>query len=229
VIVASHDAEVRVLEDLRAKGTANGAPGLELVDGAEVMRREPSVRGGAARRAPGSDAPVSLCWRPSLAAGGVLLPTTRWRDRPKPVGGDDPGAPASVEARRWSTRGGAADRVAAAGVDVEAALSPAPRKRDYFALALVQSSLAGLSTGARRGGPAPRDARPGGRVRLLDAYRAPITRGSGHAVAEAAGHHLPGCVRSGSRRTSRHPAEAQGREAFMTSVIAEESARGLGW
>jgi L-2-hydroxyglutarate oxidase LhgO len=46
VIVATNDAEVRVLEDLLAKGRANGAPGLALVSGAEVVRPSSSARAG---------------------------------------------------------------------------------------------------------------------------------------------------------------------------------------
>jgi L-2-hydroxyglutarate oxidase LhgO len=44
LVVATDDAERAVLEQLRERGIANGAGALELVDAAEVARREPRVR-----------------------------------------------------------------------------------------------------------------------------------------------------------------------------------------
>jgi len=44
MICASNEAEAPVLEKLLATGTANGVEGLEIIDGAEVARREPNVK-----------------------------------------------------------------------------------------------------------------------------------------------------------------------------------------
>jgi L-2-hydroxyglutarate oxidase LhgO len=52
LIVAQDDHEVRELETLRARGEANGAQGLHLVDAAFVRRREPHIRATAALFSP---------------------------------------------------------------------------------------------------------------------------------------------------------------------------------
>lgn len=52
LIVAVEDAELGVLEDLCARGSANGAPGLELIDARELRRLEPAVTGVGALRSP---------------------------------------------------------------------------------------------------------------------------------------------------------------------------------
>ena len=52
LIVIDEDAGITELERLQALGTANGVPGLELVDGAFVARREPHVRATAAMFSP---------------------------------------------------------------------------------------------------------------------------------------------------------------------------------
>lgn len=44
LVVAADDGEVTALEALYARGIANGAGALELIDGAEIARREPRVR-----------------------------------------------------------------------------------------------------------------------------------------------------------------------------------------
>lgn len=44
LIVATHEGELEVLDQLLAKGQANGVAGLELIDEAEVRRLEPDVR-----------------------------------------------------------------------------------------------------------------------------------------------------------------------------------------
>ncbi len=52
LVVATAIEEVATLERLYALGRANGAPGLAIVDGAEVARREPAVRAVAALVSP---------------------------------------------------------------------------------------------------------------------------------------------------------------------------------
>jgi L-2-hydroxyglutarate oxidase LhgO len=54
LVVATDQAEVELLERLRALGTGNGAPGLELLDGGTVHRLEPAVRAVAALHSPAS-------------------------------------------------------------------------------------------------------------------------------------------------------------------------------
>lgn len=52
LVVATCEAERATLARLQALGTRNGAPGLEIVDGAEVARREPGVQACAALVSP---------------------------------------------------------------------------------------------------------------------------------------------------------------------------------
>src|SRR5687767_14437523 len=52
LIVAQEDRELEALEALRARGDANGAPGLRIVDAAFIRQREPHVRGLAAIYSP---------------------------------------------------------------------------------------------------------------------------------------------------------------------------------
>ncbi len=52
LVVATDESEVPALEDLLHRGTANGAPGLEIVDAAFVREREPHVRARAALWSP---------------------------------------------------------------------------------------------------------------------------------------------------------------------------------
>jgi len=252
VIVATSEAELRVLEDLLAKGRANGAPGLELVDGAAVLRREPCVRALAGLLSPrtGIVDAHELCL--SLAAelereGGTLLlhntleaiePTAHgFRVRARAAGE----APASVEcAAVVNAAGLAADRVAAlAGIDVEAAgYRQHPCKGDYFALApAAPFRFAGLvypvHGAAGLGVHVTLDL--GGRVRFgpdahyVDAIDYAIDPGKAAAFAEAAGRYLPGLRAewlTPDQAGIRPKLQAPG-EAFRDFLIAEESARGL--
>jgi L-2-hydroxyglutarate oxidase LhgO len=52
VIVATREEEIAVLEELRERGLANGAPGLEMWSAAEVHRREPALRAVAGLYSP---------------------------------------------------------------------------------------------------------------------------------------------------------------------------------
>jgi L-2-hydroxyglutarate oxidase LhgO len=52
IIVATRQEEVGVLEELRGRGLANGAPGLEMWSAAEVRRREPVLRAVAGLHSP---------------------------------------------------------------------------------------------------------------------------------------------------------------------------------
>jgi L-2-hydroxyglutarate oxidase LhgO len=52
LIVAQHDRELDALEALRARGEANDAPGLRIVDAGFIREREPHIRGLAAIYSP---------------------------------------------------------------------------------------------------------------------------------------------------------------------------------
>ena len=52
LIVAQHNREFEALEALKARGDANGAPQLRIVDAAFIRRREPHIRGLAAIYSP---------------------------------------------------------------------------------------------------------------------------------------------------------------------------------
>jgi L-2-hydroxyglutarate oxidase LhgO len=54
LIVATETAEIATLEELQRRGTANGAPGLELLSARDVSRLEPEVRAEAALISPSS-------------------------------------------------------------------------------------------------------------------------------------------------------------------------------
>jgi len=78
LVVATEPQEMAALEALRARGETNGAPGLEMLDGAAVAGREPAVRARAGLLSPRSgivDAhALCLSWAAELeAAGGELL------------------------------------------------------------------------------------------------------------------------------------------------------------
>jgi L-2-hydroxyglutarate oxidase LhgO len=252
LIVATEEAEVAVLEELARRGTANGVPGLELVDGAEVARREPSVRAVAGLRSPrtGIVDAHALCL--SLAAelegaGGMLLLHNTlealepraggWRVSARAAGGEaaDVDAAAVVNAA-----GLAADHVAAlAGVDVDAAgYRQHPCKGDYFALAPgAPLRFNGLvyPVHGRAGLGVHVTLDLGGRVKFgpdanyVDAVDYTVDPAKAGAFAAAAGRYLPGLRaewlspdQAGVRPKLQGP-----RDTFRDFVIAEETDRGL--
>jgi L-2-hydroxyglutarate oxidase LhgO len=252
LIVATNDAEIRVLEDLCARGSANGAPGLELVGAGEVRRREPCVRAVAGLLSPRTGIVDAHAFCLSLAAeleaaGGVVLlhntleaiERTRgcWRVTARAKGE----APASVEVAALVNAGGLhADRVAAlAGVDVEAAgYRQHPCKGDYFALAPgAPLRLAGLvypvHGAAGLGVHVTLDL--GGRVKFgpdatyVNALDYAVDPAKAADFAKAAGRYLPELRaewlspdQAGIRPKLQGPGAA-----FRDFVVAEESARGL--
>jgi len=81
LVVAHDEAEVHGLEELRAKGIANGVEGLEIVDAAFVRKREPHVDAVAALLSPNSgilEAEVLVRTLARLIGeeGGYVLPGT---------------------------------------------------------------------------------------------------------------------------------------------------------
>src|SRR5688572_16567600 len=79
LIVAQHGRELDALEALRARGDANGAPDLRIVDAAFIRQREPHIRGLAATYSPGTgilevEALIRALVRECAAADVALLP-----------------------------------------------------------------------------------------------------------------------------------------------------------
>ena len=79
LIVAQHDRELDALEALRARGEANGAPDLRIVDAAFIRRREPHIRGFAALYSPATgilevEGLIRALVRECVAADVALLP-----------------------------------------------------------------------------------------------------------------------------------------------------------
>ena len=82
LIVATEESEVAELDALRVQGTANGAPGLEIVDDAFVRRREPHVAAAAALWSPNSgrvdaDGLVHALLREAQRHSAIFLPGGR--------------------------------------------------------------------------------------------------------------------------------------------------------
>jgi L-2-hydroxyglutarate oxidase LhgO len=82
LVVAFDDQEAGALPGLKARGEANGAGGLELVDRDFIRRREPHAGGVAALFSPNTghvepEALVHALARDCEHAGGYLLPGTR--------------------------------------------------------------------------------------------------------------------------------------------------------
>jgi L-2-hydroxyglutarate oxidase LhgO len=149
LVVAVDDAEIATLERIRALGTQNGAPGLEIVDADTVRRLEPDVRAVAALVSPATGIVDAHAFSLSFAAEaerhGAAIALGREVVAIEPaasgyrvVAQDAGGARESIDAAAVVNAAGlAADHVAAlAGLDVDArGLRQHPCKGDYFALA----------------------------------------------------------------------------------------------
>jgi len=82
LIVASEDAEVAALEELRTRGARNGVAGLEVVDSTFVKVREPHVAARAALWSPNTgrvetEALIRALARRSEAHGAIILRAAR--------------------------------------------------------------------------------------------------------------------------------------------------------
>lgn len=148
LIVATDEAGVGRLEELRLRGEANGAPGLALLGAAEVARLEPQVAARAALHSPRTGIVDSHAFADSFLAEaesrGARLVTRAevveveqsgggYRVRVEGPGGERTAVQAAAVV---NAAGLAADRVAArAGLDVERlGYRQHPCKGDYFAL-----------------------------------------------------------------------------------------------
>lgn len=149
LVVACDASEIATLERLRALGTENGAPGLEIVDGAEVARREPHVRAVAALVSPAtgivdahayalSFAAEAEAHGAALALGREVIAIERTQTHYRVVASGARDERETIEAAAVVNAAGlASDRIAAlAGIDVDARkLRLHWCKGDYFALA----------------------------------------------------------------------------------------------
>jgi L-2-hydroxyglutarate oxidase LhgO len=252
LVVAADAAERPALEALARRAERNGAPGLRLLEGAEVARVEPCVRAAAALSSPRTgivDAgALALSYLAEAEARGAVLalrteldalePTSAgWRASARSADGERARVEAAVVV---NAAGLAADRVAAlAGIDVDAAgYRQHPCKGDWFALApgaplRFEHLVYPLPGGPGLGIHVTLDL--GGRVRLgpdAEYVAAPhydVDPAKAAQFAAAAGRYLPGLRAEWLAPDSSgvRPKLAAPGEAFRDFVVAEETARGL--
>jgi L-2-hydroxyglutarate oxidase LhgO len=252
LVVATEDAEVRILEGLLARGGENGAPGLEILDGAAVARLEPCVRARAALLSPRTGIVDAGAFAVSFAAeaeahGALLV------NGAEVVGLDRSGEGWVVHARRGTVEteslralavvnaaGLDADRVARlAGLDVDAlGWRLHPCKGDYLSLA----PASGLRF-ARLVYPVPAGAGLGvhvtldldGRVRLgpdaeyVDAPCFDVDASKATRFCDAVRRFVPGLREEwlAPEFAGVRPKLAGPGEGFRDFVVSEESGRGL--
>lgn len=252
LVVAVEEAERAGLERLCALGTENGAPGLEIVDGAAVRRLEPAVHAVAALLSPDTgivDAhALCLSWLAEAEAHGAWLAlrhdvvAIERRAGGYRVEARDPdGGRATLDCAALVNAAGLdSDRVAGlAGIDVDArGWRLRPCKGDYFALApgaplRVSRLVYPLPAGAGLGIHVTLDL--GGRVRLgpdaeyVDRVRYDVDPAKAERFAAAAGRYLPGLRAEwlSPDQAGVRPKLAGPGEAFRDFVVEEASADGL--
>ena len=252
LVVATDAGEVEALEALRARGTENGAPDLELLDAADATAREPALRAVAALHSPSTGIVDAQALSMSYAAeaeehGAWIAPCTEVREISSRAGGYRVGAVGADGehseidcAAVVNAAGLAADRIAAcAGLDLDArGYRQHPCKGDYFALApgaplrlsqLVYPVPAGPGLGIH----ATVDL--GGRIRFgpdaeyVDAVRFDVDAGKAERFAEVVRRYLPAVEVAwlGPDYAGVRPKLAAPGEAFRDFVVAEESEAGL--
>ena len=251
LIVATTDDEVEALERLQRRGTANGVPGLALIDGREVARREPCVHARAALVSPETGivdaAALSLSYAAEAEAhGAVIVRHTEAVGIERRAGdylvvargaGDERSAVACEAV--VNAAGLASDAVAErAGFDVEArGYRLHPCKGDYFALAPgapvhVSSLVYPVPAGPSLGVHATIDL--GGRIRFgpdaeyVDRVDYRVDPGKAAAFAEAVRRYLPELRAEwlSPDGAGVRPKLAAPGEAFRDFVVAEESEAG---
>lgn len=252
LVVASSPGELEDLERLRLRGTANGAPGLEILGPAQLRAREPALRALAALHSPGTGIVDAVAFARSYAAEaeahGALfamrtevLAIDRSPDGYR-VEARDPGAEVSrVRAVAVVNAAGlAADAIAErAGLDVDArGYRLHPCKGDYFALIpgaplRISQLLYPLPSGAGLGVHATIDL--GGRVRFgpdaeyVHRPRYDVDPAKAQRFAERVRRYLP-VLEAGwlvPDYAGVRPKLAGPGESFRDFVVAEESAAGL--
>ncbi|MEB2345987.1 MAG: NAD(P)/FAD-dependent oxidoreductase [Deltaproteobacteria bacterium] len=252
LVVAVEEGERAALERLHALGTANGAPGLELVDGAVVRRLEPAVRAVAALVSPDTgivDAhALCLSWLAEAEAHGAWLALRhevvsieRHPEGFRVEAIDPGGLRVTLSCGALVNAAGLeSDRVAAlAGIDVDArGWRLRPCKGDYFALAPGAPLRVGrlvypLPAGAGLGVHVTLDL--GGRIRFgpdaeyVERPRYDVDPAKAQAFAAAAGRYLPGLRAEWLRpdQAGVRPKLAGPGEGFRDFVVEEASADGL--
>jgi L-2-hydroxyglutarate oxidase LhgO len=134
LIVAAGDAETEILADLKLRAEVNGVPGLRMLDGRDIARLEPQVRGDAALLSPETGivdtAGLALSLLATAEAHGAFLSSPRevvaleqvsggWRLETRAADGS--GIEAVVAGGVVNAAGLESDRMAAlAGIDVDA-------------------------------------------------------------------------------------------------------------
>lgn len=251
-IVATCEAEVASLESLRARGAANGVPGLEWVDAAELARREPQLRARAALFSPETGIVDARALSLSFLAeaeshGATLLLRSRviglecrgdgWRVE---VAGPGAGAGERIDCEAVVNAAGlASDRVARlAGLDVEArGYRLKLCKGDYFSLApgrplRLARLVYPLPVEAGLGIHATLDL--GGRIRFgpdteyVSEARYDVDAAKAADFAQAIRRYLPALEADWLQPDSAgvRPRLAGPGEGFRDFVVAEESAAG---
>jgi L-2-hydroxyglutarate oxidase LhgO len=251
-IVAVEPGEVAQLEALRVRGSANGAPGLRLLEGAVLAEGEPQLRAVAALDSPATgivDAHalcLSLAAEAEAHAASLVLHTEVQGIERRSAGyvvatRDATGARASLTCGAVVNAAGlASDAVAAcAGIDVGArGYRLHPCKGDYFSLApgaplRVSRLLYPLPAGAGLGVHVTLDL--AGRVRFgpdaeyLDRVRYDVDPAKAARIAEAAARYLPDLRAEwlAPDYAGVRPKLAGPGVAFRDFVVQEESAAGL--
>jgi len=252
LVVAVTPEEVASLEALRARGTANGAPDLAILDAAELRAREPAVRGIAALWSPATGIVDAAALCASFAAEAeahgalVALRTDVVAIEAASGGWRVEAVDATGERARFAcgavvnAAGLAADALAArAGFDVDArGYRIRPCKGDYFALApraplRLEALVYPLPTGAGLGVHATLDL--GGRIRFgpdaeyVERLDYAVDPRKAAAFAGAVQRYLPD-VRAEwlvPDQAGIRPKLAGPGEGFRDFVVAEESAAGF--
>jgi L-2-hydroxyglutarate oxidase LhgO len=251
-IVAVEPGEVAQLEALRARGSANGAPGLCLLEGAVLAQREPQLRAVAALDSPATGIVDARALCLSLAAeaeahGASLVLHTEVQGIERRSAGyavatrDATGLRAQVTCGAVVNAAGlASDAVAAcAGIDVEArGYRLHPCKGDYFSLApgaplRVSRLLYPLPAGAGLGVHVTLDL--GGRARFgpdaeyVERVRYDVDPAKAARFADAARRYLPDLRAEwlAPDYAGVRPKLAGPGVAFRDFVVQEESSAGL--
>lgn len=251
-IVAVEPREVAQLEALRARGSANGAPGLRLLEGAVLAEGEPQLRAVAALDSPATgivDAHalcLSLAAEAEAHAASLVLHTEVQGIERRSAGyavatRDAAGARAQVTCGAVVNAAGlASDAVAAcAGIDVEArGYRLHPCKGDYFSLApgaplRVSRLLYPLPVGAGLGVHVTLDL--GGRARFgpdaeyVDRVHYAVDPAKATRFAAAAARYLPDLRAEWLTPdyAGVRPKLAGPGVAFRDFVVQEESKAGL--